>query len=179
MTLAAQRLATERGLDGFTMDQLAEAVGVSRRTLFNYFPTKDDAVLGELPAAPEGALEIFRSGGPSGRLLLDLGVLATHLIGAVSPEPQEIRTAQLALERNPRLLLKANARFHEYVTGFHREIAEREGYAADDLRPRVAVAVIVSLYETALEQFVAGGELRPFTDVFADTLAAARSLVRG
>ena len=36
----------EHGLDGFTMEQLAERVGVSRRTLFYYFPAKDDAVLG-------------------------------------------------------------------------------------------------------------------------------------
>ena len=179
MTLVAQRLAAEHGLDGFTMEQLADAVGVSRRTLFNYFPTKDDAVLGELPAPEEGALETFRSGGPSGRLLLDLGVLATHLIGAVSPEPEEIRLAQLVLERNPRLLVKANTRFQDYVAGFRREISEREGYAADDIRPRVAVAVIVSLYESALEEFAAGAERRPFTEIFADTLAAARTLLAG
>ncbi len=177
VTLVAQRLATEHGLDGFTMEQLADAVGVSRRTLFNYFPTKDDAVLGELPPVEERALETFRARGPSGRLLLDLGVLATHLIGAISPEPEEVRALQLVLERNPRLMVKANARFEDYVAGFRREIAEREGYAADDIRPRVAVAVVVSLYESALKEFAAGSDRRPFTEIFAETVAAARSLV--
>ena len=153
VTLVAQRLAIEHSLDGFTMDQLADPAGVSRRTLFNYFPTKDDAVLGELPTAEEGAFETFRAGGPSGRLLLDLGGLATHLIRAVSPEPTDVRTFQLVLERNPRLLIRANVRFEDYVAGFYREIAEREGNAADDIRPRVAIAVVVSLYEIALKEF--------------------------
>lgn len=43
---SARRLADQHGVDGFTLDDLAEAAGVSRRTLFNYFPTKYDAVLG-------------------------------------------------------------------------------------------------------------------------------------
>lgn len=34
------RLVVERGYDGFTMDDLAGAVGVSRRTLFNHDPDK-------------------------------------------------------------------------------------------------------------------------------------------
>ena len=34
----ARELTDRHGLDGFTMDDLAEAAGVSRRTLFNYVP---------------------------------------------------------------------------------------------------------------------------------------------
>src|SRR5262245_7061502 len=49
ITVCAQRLTDERGFDGFTMDDLAEAAGLSRRTLFNYFPSKADAVLGAGP----------------------------------------------------------------------------------------------------------------------------------
>jgi len=60
----AQRLTEDRGLDGFTMDELAEAAGVSRRTLFNYFPGKVDAVLGEAPHISEEALAEFRARDP-------------------------------------------------------------------------------------------------------------------
>lgn len=64
---AAQVLTEEHGLDGFTLDDLAAAVGVSRRTLFNYFPSKLDAVLGPLPDIAGTDVEEFRAGGPCSR----------------------------------------------------------------------------------------------------------------
>ena len=39
---AAQRLFLESGFGGVNMDDLAEAAGVSRRTLYNQFATKED-----------------------------------------------------------------------------------------------------------------------------------------
>ncbi len=82
----AQRLCLDAGFDGFTMDELAEAAEVSRRTLFNYFPSKVDAVLGgaEAPDLASAALQEvadrFRAGGPHGRLGDDLAELARHLL---------------------------------------------------------------------------------------------------
>jgi AcrR family transcriptional regulator len=43
---AAATLALERGLEDATVEAIAESAGISPRTFFNYFATKDDAVLG-------------------------------------------------------------------------------------------------------------------------------------
>ena len=43
---AAAALAVERGVEGTTVEAVAAAAGVSPRTFFNYFPAKEDAVLG-------------------------------------------------------------------------------------------------------------------------------------
>jgi AcrR family transcriptional regulator len=42
---AALRLAVAHGLDGVTVEDIADGVGVSRRTFSNYFANKEDAVL--------------------------------------------------------------------------------------------------------------------------------------
>ncbi|MEE6274273.1 TetR/AcrR family transcriptional regulator [Georgenia wangjunii] len=53
---AAASLALERGLENATVEAVAEAAGVSPRTFFNYFATKDDAVLGMRQPVLEPAL---------------------------------------------------------------------------------------------------------------------------
>ncbi|MBT2555965.1 TetR family transcriptional regulator [Arthrobacter sp. ISL-5] len=57
----AMQLFAEKGFDETTVDEVAAAAGVSRRTLFNYFRTKEDLALsglseqGEVIAARLGA----------------------------------------------------------------------------------------------------------------------------
>ena len=46
MVVEARRSTVEHGLSGFTIEQLCESVGVSRRTFFNHFGSKEDVVLG-------------------------------------------------------------------------------------------------------------------------------------
>ena len=41
---AALELFTDQGFDATSMEQVAEAARVSRRTIYRYFPTKDDLV---------------------------------------------------------------------------------------------------------------------------------------
>jgi AcrR family transcriptional regulator len=57
---AAMRLFAEQGFPGTTIDQIADAADVSRATVFTYFPSKEDIVFGDAPAAVEALAEALR-----------------------------------------------------------------------------------------------------------------------
>src|ERR1700738_4881667 len=56
MVEAAERLFLERGFGSVSMDELAEAAGVARRTLYNQFASKEE-IFREMPLRVSGQLE--------------------------------------------------------------------------------------------------------------------------
>ncbi|WP_380168427.1 helix-turn-helix domain-containing protein [Jannaschia sp. R86511] len=59
---AAVRLATEHGPDALTVDAVCVAAGISQRTFFHHFPTKEDALLGlDLPVLDEERVRDYLS----------------------------------------------------------------------------------------------------------------------
>jgi AcrR family transcriptional regulator len=98
-------LGLEHGLAAVSVEAIAERADVSARTFFNYFETKDDAVLGlvDTGIAPEVARD-FAAGGPTGRLLTDLQVLVGVLLESFAGQHERAVQAFRIMESEPRLL---------------------------------------------------------------------------
>jgi AcrR family transcriptional regulator len=176
ITVCAQRLTDERGLDGFTMDELAEAAEVSRRTLFNYFPSKVDAVLGNPPDLPPSVLATFHAGGPHGHLVDDLGELAAVLLSTKTLTREEMELGHRVVTTTPRLIMAAHERFQELTSEFVHVILAREGEEFGEARARLLIRLLVAIFDGCIPSH--GDEPdRPLAEIFTESLRTARELL--
>ena len=176
ITLCAQRLTDAHGIDGFTMDELADAAEVSRRTLFNYFPSKTDAVLGEHPEIPDDVLATFVAGGPHGNLVDDVAELARIALEAKQTDRESIALGRRVLNANPRLMAAAHERFESVVEEFATLVLEREGAGFPPSRARLLLHMLLALFDTALVELIEDTTDRPLVELFEIQLISARTL---
>jgi AcrR family transcriptional regulator len=177
ITFCALRLTDEHGLDGFTMEDLAAAAGVSRRTLFNYFPGKLDAVLGEWPSLDDDDVDEFRAGGPAGDLLLDLRTLVLPLLGDSAADREVLTMSRRVLRGNPRLMGAIHERYEAICTDVIDHVVAREGSTFGKANARVAVTILAALFDAALDTFLDDARGRPFAHHFDQSLRTARTLL--
>jgi AcrR family transcriptional regulator len=173
----ALRLTDERGLDGWTMDDLAAASDVSRRTLFNYFPGKVDAVLGSTPELPADALEAFHRGGPTGRLVDDLSALAEAILSEKGFDPEVMALGHRILHQTPRLIIIAHERFEQVTSELVDHILRREGEDFGEARARLLVRLLVAVFDVAINQLNDDPGGRPVAEVFDENVRLARDLL--
>jgi AcrR family transcriptional regulator len=68
----AMQLFAQRGFDRVTVAEVAAAAGVSEKTVFNYFPTKEDLFFDEVPAREAALRNAIRDRAPGESILAAL-----------------------------------------------------------------------------------------------------------
>jgi AcrR family transcriptional regulator len=153
---AARRLTIERGLSGFTIEELCEEVGVSRRTLFNYYASKENAVIGvPVDTDESGAGERFLAAGPRGIDALVDDLVGLHLErwafgGMTAADVQQVIRA---VEREPRLAAHILQLVGEGERDDIRLVERREGLPEGDLRAAAAVQLVGAVMRASAEEF--------------------------
>jgi AcrR family transcriptional regulator len=152
----AMRLFVERGFDSVTVAEVAEAAGVSEKTVFNYFPTKEDLFFDEVDAKEAALVAAIRDRKPEESVLAALRRHQTVDCGRFC-SPGFAAFARL-IEESPALRakeLEVMARFQRTLT---RAIEEELGCSG--LEASVAATLLIGVhwqfFVTARERALAG-----------------------
>ena len=185
---AAARVSTARnGLNGFTVEQLCEEVGISRRTFFNYFPSKEDAIVGHLlDEFPPEDMAAFLAGGapdsgaergPQGlttTLLQDLFELTCAMAEEMNFIREHIQDLIAAMKVEPQLMLKvlgsAETREHEFAA----IIAERENLPPEDPIAIMAAAIFGALSRRSSQSFFSEHNTRSYREILGANVSSAQ-----
>ncbi|MBG6180315.1 TetR/AcrR family transcriptional regulator [Arthrobacter sp. CAN_A1] len=173
----ARELTTDRGLNGFTVEELCEQVGISRRTFFNYFPTKEDAILGHSDGhRPDDLVDAFIASAGSVPLLEALVDFAAAAGGRLAMTRDEFAQLHAVMQREPQLLVKLFGDSAVKQKEFAALIARRESMAADDPRAIMAAQLIGQLAWQSTHAFFSGEEGPSFRQILDSQIDAARYL---
>ncbi|KRF22422.1 mycofactocin system transcriptional regulator [Phycicoccus sp. Soil802] len=141
----------EHGFEMTTMDDIAAAVGVGRRTLFRYYPSKNDILWGQFDDSLVEFRNSFREVSPDTPPwdAVRSAILAYNSYDEAAL-PQHRRRMRLLLG-TPALLAHSELRYAAWRAVVADFVAERTHQRAEDLVPvlagRLALAVAISAYE--------------------------------
>ncbi len=151
----AMRLFVTKGFDHVTVAEVAAAAGVSEKTVFNYFPTKEDLFFDEVPARQQALIDAVRNRKPGEGVLDALRSLQEKQVHRLS-SPEFVHFARV-IENSPAL----KAKELEVMSGFaHALNYALAGEGIPERDARIVASLLVSvhrqLFRTARELALAG-----------------------
>jgi AcrR family transcriptional regulator len=150
----ATQMFMERGFDAVRVTEIAEACGVSEKTVFNYFPTKESLILDRLESTMAslrtGLAEPGVSPVQAALRILDgeLGAMTSWL--ATQDDPVQasamIQRFGALIQATPSLRAHQSDMMDQFVAIAAAILAERAGMSPDDPEPQITATALLGLW---------------------------------
>jgi AcrR family transcriptional regulator len=174
LTRAALELFVERGYDQTTLAEIAAKAGVSTRTIFAYFPGKEDILFCTVETM-RGALAQALAERPEG--MDALAALREFILSSVHQKTELDHKLGQVIACDPTLASHKRARMAELQEVLAAAIADDLGVGPNDLRPQVAAASLTAAFEV-LERQDSERTTAPTADEIAGAIDPIISFVR-
>jgi TetR/AcrR family transcriptional regulator, regulator of mycofactocin system len=132
----ALELFAERGFEETTVDDIADVLGVSRRTLFRYFASKNDMAWGDFDRVLERLRRCLEATPASVPLPQALGRAVVESNRYEDEQLPELRIRMRLITGVPALQAHSALRYAEWREVIAVWVAERLGCATGDLMPQ-------------------------------------------
>jgi AcrR family transcriptional regulator len=164
---AALRLVREAGFDNVTIEQISAEAGVSQRTFFNYFPTKESAVVyAPLEIPDELAAEfISRGRAPESVVLTDLISLIADALGQQGPSRRDFQDIEFVARQHPSVLAAMLSTFDAFSAAVAEIVARRLGKSADAEVPQLIAGLALATVRVGMERWAQDQAADPDTPV--------------
>jgi AcrR family transcriptional regulator len=151
----ARRLFAERGFDAVTVAEIARAADVAEKTVFNYFPTKEDLFYSRLEAFEEELLAAVggRPAEESAIAAFRDFLMARRGVFDMSDEDatEQLRTITRVITGSPALLAREREVLGRYTAALAALLAEETGAGADALEPRVVAEALIGVHRSLID----------------------------
>jgi AcrR family transcriptional regulator len=152
----ARRLFTERGFDDVTVEDIARQAEVSRKTVFNYFPTKEDLFYSGFEFFQERLLAAVSERRPGESILTAFCrfIIESHgLLAADDPAALErLYEVNRLIAESPALLARERQIQARYTDALAALIAEETAARPGDVAPWVAANAMIGLHKALVDQ---------------------------
>ncbi|MEU4574285.1 TetR family transcriptional regulator [Nonomuraea sp. ATR24] len=164
---AALRLTIEHGFDAVTVEAIADAANISRRTFSNYFAGKEDAILYGDERRIRALVERVRAEPADRPAWLALRGAVQRLYEEIGvPEREQAVRTRLAM-KHPSLLARQLANHAAFDRELAQALALRRG---GGVSPRVMAAAFLAALRLATHTWIEEEQARPLHEVIDETL---------
>lgn len=150
LTAAAIRSIDEIGLAATTVSAITETVGVTERTFFRYFPTKEDAVLQPIEALGPSIATELRARPAAESPLQALRSAFGVAVASVAADPGMITTVMRLNRSEPALRGRHLQKQDLWISALAEAMGERLGLPGDSPVMRMQCAAMMLAWEKAL-----------------------------
>lgn len=173
---SANALFIAQGYDATTVDEIAVDAGVSPRTFFRYFPTKDALLFHDLDEKLERVRDEINAR-PDGERAAEslVAVLSDVAEQLLRSEEQRALAAQLLRERPSLRSYQRTTIAHHTDDEIIEALARRDNVDPDDLGLRSVVAAIASCFDIAIRDWFDAGGGDDFQERFHHILRICRN----
>jgi len=144
----------QRGFDAVRVAEVAAACGVSEKTVFNYFPTKESLILDRLEATMGSLRTALADPGAAPveavLRLLDGELTAMTSMLANADDPAEAASAMrrfgALIRATPSLRAHQSDMMDQFIAVAAAVLAERAGLSPDDPEPQITATALLGLW---------------------------------
>ncbi|MEU8384780.1 helix-turn-helix domain-containing protein [Streptosporangium sp. NPDC048865] len=158
---AALRLSVRHGVENVTVEQIAEEADIALRTFFNYFSSKEEAVLASSAAAAEALIAEFRARPRTESVLRAFREAVLVIMDQGDATRDHIEALRL-IRKAPSLVPQQLAVLAAQEKALAAAIAERAGPATaghlpDPVYPALCAAATLAALRVVLDQWLVPG----------------------